>query len=393
MERISEEEIVFVSKLKEETDLSWEEITDKFRSKFKKDTGIDGVKKIFYRYGELKNQPDFHIKSLQDLHRRRKAGAVVAKESKSILDYLSTKEDIIDSIKEAVKNTASRKIKVAKPKLDKTKEKMTFELLFSDIHYGKKTDKVDLAEIRRRVQKMARVVVEEVARESKNFNVHRIIISMIGDIIENADFHGKESTKASEFGTARQVREAIQSIYEDVIIPIAATGLQIDILAVTGNHDRIGEHKTYQNPGEDNLTDIIYKTLEFMAKKDGLKNVTFDIAKGLYAHTSIYGNTLLIEHGDEVKNINRDTMNNALSRRQSQINKIIDFFRIGHWHEVTQHGQGRAMVNGSVPGQDSYADSKGYNSEAVQILNYYVETKNRPTCFFRSFPIYLDRKN
>jgi hypothetical protein len=86
-------------------------------------------------------------------------------------------------------------------------------------------------------------------------------------------------------------------------------------------------------------------------------------------------------------------MNNALSRRQSQINKIIDFFRIGHWHEVTQHGQGRAMVNGSVPGQDSYADSKGYNSEAVQILNYYVETKNRPTCFFRSFPIYLDRKN
>lgn len=393
MERISEEEIVYVAQLKEGSDLSWEEITDKFRKKFKKETGIDGVKKIYYRYGDIQRQGDFHIKSLRDLHRRKKASSYVAKESKSILDYLEAREDIIDSIKEAIKNTSLKKISVAKPQVTKGKERMTFELLFSDVHYGKKTDKVDLAEIRRRVQKMTRVVLDEVVREGKNFNVHRIVVSMIGDIIENADFHGKESTKASEFGTSRQVQEAIQSIYEDVIVPLASTGLQIDVLAVTGNHDRNGEDKTYQNPGEENLTYIIYKTLQFMSDKAGFKNVKFDISLGLYAYTEIYGNTLLIEHGDEVKNLNRDTMNNALSKRQNQINKIIDFYRIGHWHEVTQYGQGRIMVNGSVPGQDSYADAKGFNSEAIQVLNYYVETKNRPTCFFRSFPIYLDKKN
>ena len=95
---------------------------------------------------------------------------------------------------------------------------------------------------------------------------------------------------------------------------------------------------------------------------------------------------------NEIKNINRETMANAMAKRQVQLGKIIHFLRIGHWHEPAQYGQGRMMVNGSVPGQDSYADSKGFCSEAVQIMNYYVQTEKRNTCFFRSFPIYLQKK-
>jgi hypothetical protein len=174
-------------------------------------------------------------------------------------------------------------------------------------------------------------------------------------------------------------------------VPLANTGLQIDVPAVTGNHDRFDVHKTYNNPGEENLTFVVYKTLELMAQRDGFKNVKFDIVNGVYAHTEIYGNTLVIEHGDEAKNLNRDTLNNMLSKRQTQIGKIVSFYRMGHWHEVTCYGQGKIIVNGSVPGQDSYAEIKGFSSEAIQVLNYYVETKNRPTCFFRSFPIYLDK--
>lgn len=391
MERITEEEIVFVANLKENTDDTWEEITEKFNKKFKKNKGFDGVKKIYYRYGDFQNEPNFHIKSLKDLSRRKKANSVTAKENRVILEYLEAREDILDAIKTAVKAVGKQKIKPLKFTPQKNKENMTLELMFSDVHYGKQTKKVDVKEIRRRVQKMTRVVVDEIRRESKNYNVHRIVISMIGDLIENADFHGKESQKSSEFGTSRQVFEAIQSIFLDVIVPIAQTGLQVDVPAVTGNHDRYDEHKTYNNPGEENLTFIIYKTLEMMSNQAGFKNVKFDIVDGSYAHTEIYGNTLVIEHGDECKNLNRDTLNNCLSKRQTQIGKIVSFYRLGHWHEVTSYGQGKIIVNGSVPGQDSFAEIKGFSSEAVQVLNYYVETKNRPTCFFRSFPIYLDK--
>jgi hypothetical protein len=392
MEKITEEEIVFVKNAKEGSDLSWQEITDKFNKKFKSNKGLDGVKKIYYRYGEIAGQEDFNIKTLKQLHRRKNANSFTAKENRVILDYLNQHEDILESIKSAVKESSRLPVKIYKPVKSSNKENMTMELMFSDVHYGKKTEKVDLAEIRRRVQKISRVVVDEINRESKNFNVHRLILSMIGDIIEHADFHGKESMRSSEFGTSRQVFEAINSIYIDLIVPIASTGIAIDILAVTGNHDRVGEDKTYNNPGDENLTYIIYKSLELLAARDQLKNVKFHISKGNYASIAVYQNTLLIEHGDEAKNINRDTLNNLLSKRQNQINRIIDFYRIGHWHEATSYGQGRIMVNGSVPGQDSYAEVKGFSSEAIQILNYYVETKTRPSCFFRSFPIYLERK-
>ena len=124
----------------------------------------------------------------------------------------------------------------------------------------------------------------------------------------------------------------------------------------------------------------------------GLKNVNFSIVTGLFTHIDVYNNTIVYEHGDEVKNINRDTMATMMNKRQTQIGKVVHFYRIGHYHEPVQYGQGRMQVNGSVPGQDTYAESKGFWSEPVQIINYYVETKKRSTCFFRSFPIYLQKK-
>jgi predicted phosphodiesterase len=274
---------------------------------------------------------------------------------------------------------------------------MTLELLFSDVHYGKLIDNVEgnyvnLEEIRKRVRKVSESVVKEINRESKSFNVERIIVAMIGDIIENSDFHGMESTRACEFSTARQVSEAIKSIFFDLILPIAMTGIQMDIPCVTGNHDRNGKDKTYQKPGEQNHTHTIYKTLELLCQQAGLKNVKFNIILGLYTSTEVYSNTIVYEHGDELKNLNRDTMANQMNKRQTQLGKLVHFYRVGHWHEPAIYGQGRMIVNGSVPGQDDYADAKGFCSEAIQIMNYYVKTEKRSTCFFRSFPIYLQQK-
>jgi predicted phosphodiesterase len=285
----------------------------------------------------------------------------------------------------------------AYPKRVKEKKNMTLELLFSDVHYGKFIDNiegnyVDNKVIRERVRKVAESVIKEIYRESKSFNVERVILALIGDVIENADFHGQESEKGCEFSTSRQVQEAINSMFYDLILPIAMTGVDVLVPCVTGNHDRIGHNKTYHKPGEDNLTYIIYSTLELLCKQSGLKNVKFEISKGLYTTVQVYGNNIVYEHGDEIKNINRDTMANAMAKRQVQLGKVIHFLRIGHWHEPVVYGQGRMIVNGSVPGQDSYADSKGFCSEAVQIMNYYVETAKRSTCFFRSFPIYLQKK-
>jgi hypothetical protein len=398
MEKWPENEIAYIVNLKDTTDLNWSEVTEKYNKTFKKNRGFDSLKKCYQRYANYLDSQDNHIKTLKNIHRTKKNNGYTAKENKTILDQWVVRDDLLDTISNTVREIALHKYKLPKQKAkSKVKKNMTLELLFSDVHYGKYIDHiegnfVDNNVIRERVRKVASSVIKEIDRESKSFNVERVILALIGDVIENADFHGQESEKGCEFSTSRQVQEAINSMFYDLILPIAMTGIKVDCPCVTGNHDRIGQNKTYNKPGEDNLTYIIYSTLELLCRQSGLKNVSFDIVKGLYTTTQVYGNNIAYEHGDEVKNINRDTMANAMSKRQVQLGKVIHFYRIGHWHEPTQYGQGRMMVNGSVPGQDSYADSKGFCSEAVQVMNYYVETDKRNTCFFRSFPIYLQKK-
>ena len=398
IEKWSEDEIAYIINLKDTTDLTWVEVTDKYNQKFKREKNFENVKKAYQRYVNYLNSSDGHVRALKSMHRTKKNSGYTAKENKSIIEQWVERDDLIETIANTVKNIALQKYKVAKPApKSKAKKNMTLELLFSDVHYGKYIDNiegnfVDVNVIRERVRKITESVTKEIERESKSFNIERIILALMGDVIENADFHGQESEKGCEFSTSRQVQEAINSMFYDLILPIAMTGVNVFVPCVTGNHDRIGHSKTYQKPGEDNLTYIIYSTLELLCIQSGLKNVKFEIVKGLYTSVAVYGNNIVYEHGDELKNINRDTMANQMARRQVQLGRIVHFFRVGHWHEPAQYGQGRMMVNGSVPGQDSYADSRGFCSEAVQIMNYYVQTDKRNTCFFRSFPIYLQKK-
>lgn len=398
IEKWLENEVAYIINLKETTDLTWVEITDKYNKKFKRDKNFESIKKCYQRYHNLLESSDNHVRTLKQIHRVKQTNKYTSKENQSIIDQWIQRDDLLDTISNTVKSMTLHKYKVPTyPKKVKEKKNMTLELIFSDVHYGKYIDNiegnfVDIKVIRERVRKIAESVIKEIAREGKSFNVERVVLAMIGDIIENADFHGQESEKGCEFSTSRQVQEAINSMFYDLVLPIAMTGVDILVPCVTGNHDRVGHNKTYQKPGEDNLTYIIYKTLEMLCVQSGLKNVKFQIATNLYTAIDIYGNTVVYEHGDELKNLNRDTMANQMAKRQVQLGRVVSFFRVGHWHEPVQYGQGRMMVNGSVPGQDDYADNKAFCSEAVQVLNYYVQTEKRKTCFFRSFPIYLQKK-
>lgn len=399
IENYNENEIAYIIQKKESTDLTWAEITEAYNKKFKSDKNFESIKKCYQRHKNYFVSEDGHIRALKTIHRTKRNNSYTAKENRTILDHWVKRDDLLETIENTVKNISLHKYKVPKyAKKDKKKDNLTIEVLISDVHYGKYIDNiegnfVDNNVIRERIQKISRSVIKEINREGKSFNVERLILAMMGDMIENADFHGKESAKGCEFSTSRQVQEAINSLFNDLILPIAMTGIKVDIPCVTGNHDRIDKDKTYVKPGEDNLTYIIYKTLELLCQQSGLKNVTFHISSGLHTHLEVYGNIILWEHGDELKNINRDTMANQMNKRQAQIGKVIHFFRVGHFHEPVSYGQGRMMVNGSVPGQDDYAESKGFWSEPLQLLNYYVETNKRNTCFFRSFPIYLQKKS
>ena len=61
-----------------------------------------------------------------------------------------------------------------------------------------------------------------------------------------------------------------------------------------------------------------------------------------------------MEHGDHIKGgMTRKACESHLAKRSTQINQLIDYMRVGHFHEITMYGRGKIIVNGSFPGQDS----------------------------------------
>jgi len=298
-------------------------------------------------------------------------------------------ENMKEVITSAISGIKVEKIKTEKPKSAKGK-KLTMELMLSDIHYGKKTDKFNLEICRSRMKYLTKVFLEELEKKKlEGFNVHRIIIAMLGDMIESYTMHGLESASGCEFGNAMQVQSAIQSLFYDVIIPIAKTGTKIDIPAVTGNHDRTDMSRTMNKPGASNLTWIIYNSLEELSKASGFKNIKFYIPKNSYFILDIYNNKCLYEHGDNAGSNSKKGYEDLMEKRSRQQDMTLHFGRFGHYHEFACFDRGRIVVNESVCGQDSYAEVKGFKSSAGQTINFYVETSTRPTSFYYSFPVFL----
>lgn len=371
--------------------LQWVEVAEKFNKKFSADRTSEALRLTFNRYKDSfdLSKEAVQVKQLQNIISTKNQAARTAKENKAILSYLGTQEELMERITALVKDIKNKKFVVSKPKPSKGKKPMTIEVMLSDLHYGKKTDTFNLSVARRRMTELKDTLLAEVARNNKIYNVERIILGLLGDIIESATMHGVESARGCEFGNSRQVQEAINSLFYDMILPVASTGIKIDIPCVTGNHDRSESNRTMTDPGEENFTYIIYKTLELLCKQTGLDNVTFYIPKTPYQELEIYGNCIVFEHFDNSKANTRAALMSLLSSRQVQVKKIIDFFRGGHYHESTIYGRGLIIVNGSLPGPDSYANVKGYDSHSDQMINFYIPSKERPTCYYRSFPVYL----
>lgn len=393
--KLTEAEIAFIITLKESTDLTWPEISQKFNKKFSAATNANSVANNYQRYKDLFKQPDFYVKNLREIHSTRKSKSLMSREYKAVMDSLDQQSSIMEGIDQAIESVIKKlKIKpkkiVEKKTSSKGKKPMTKEVLLSDIHFGKKTDSFDLAICKNRLQEVTRVLLEEIKRDSAHYNVEKIIVALLGDIIESATMHNLESAKGCEFGNSRQVYEAIEGIFDLVIKPLAQTQLKIVVKAVTGNHDRTEHDRTYNDPGVENVTYTIYKALEKLSKVAGYTNVSYDIPKEPWAIEDIYGKTALYEHGDNSKGMERKALENLMTTRAKQLKKPIEWLRVGHFHCKTVYGLFNIMINGSLPGDDSYSLVKGYASEACQVINSYVKTDNRPSPFYKSLAVQLD---
>lgn len=400
VDKFTDAELAFITNLKEETPLEWSEITEKFNKKFHKDKSLDAVKKGYQRNAERLSNPNTGVKLMRDTARNRKNAAANAKDNKVILDLFDKREDLMDAIKGAVASLNKFSAKpIALPKPGKNKQGMTLELLISDVHVGKLTKTFDHEVLKRRLKQVADTMIKEMQRAAEHYTIDRVILAFIGDLIESATMHGVESARGCEFGNSRQVQEAIVQFFHLILVPIslaaAKLGAVVDCVGVTGNHDRTEENRTFNNPGEENVTWIIYKTMEEMSKIAKLPNVTWEIPAEPYQYMEIYGEGVLYEHYDNAKGSNKISgIETLLSKRVNQIKKPVVFIRGGHFHEPMESGIGKIVINGNVPGNDGYSTVLGFDCEPSQTLNFYIKREKsdsikRQTSFYKRFLIQL----
>jgi hypothetical protein len=391
----TDDQIRFVLE-KRKAGATFQEIATAFNARFHQDRSMDCLKKVYYKFHALQDDAASLEKMLKDRERMRRANSLNSKENRVLVGALVNSEDIKDAIASAAAALKKLPPRPAKAKSDKNKSSMTLELLISDVHVGKLTDNFNHEVLKRRIKQIAEVTAAEVRRARQHYNVERIIVAFIGDLIESATMHGVESARGCEFGNSRQIQEAIAVFYRDLIMPLSELGLSVDCVGVTGNHDRTQEKRTYLYPGEENVSWIIYKTMEEFAKVQKLSNVSWSIPRGSYHIDDIYGENVLYEHYDNAHGSNlRQSLENLMSKRVRQVNQPIHFMRGGHFHEPAEFGIGKIVVNGSVPGNDSYSEIHGFNCEPSQTLNFYIKRDRsdkvkRITSFYKRFLIQLD---
>lgn len=344
-------------------------------------------------FGGLSSIKQYFPKTSKDLaaiKTQKELTAYINKLEKDLGEKLNYEKKLLNTIYGAIKNLKPKKYKIKKKAVPKSKTKMTMELMLSDIHYGKKSKTFNLAICRQRMQKLTRVFIEEMKiKEKQGYIVERFILALIGDIIESYTMHGTESALSCEFGNARQIQEAIDSIFTDIILPLSKIGVEVTIPAVCGNHDRTEMKRTYNDPGENYMTWIIYHALERYCKLSGLSNVTFQIPTDSYTTVKIYRDIVLYEHFDELKATTKVAIKALINKRSEQTGKRITMARGGHWHEYVCYDRGMGIINESACGQDSYARVKGYNSKAGQTINFYSNDKSLPNDFLYSYPVSL----
>lgn len=396
----TDEQIAFIQERYIIDGPEWLTIAEDFNKKFDQDRTSTAIERAFQRYGgDIKENNNHIVKQLKQTVRSRKSATAVRKENAILLEHLSFIDDAKAAVTSIIKDAKLPKVSIPKePKTDAKKKDLCKEVLLSDLHYGKLVYSVDgetvafNAEIaRKRMRYLADVFIREIKDSQKSFNVTRLVVALMGDIIESYTMHGLESAKGCEFNNSEQMRVATQSIYEDFIVPVAKLGIPITIPCIPGNHDRTSKEKTYNQIGVDYVTHVIYHTLEQYCRYSGITNVEFVITKQSYVILDIFGDKILYHHGDlAFRGVGHQKLKNFRKDVEEQVGFKIRGSRSGHTHEYVVYGRGEDIVNGCLVGQDDYAHNKGYSTEASQTINDYVDTKKERTKFYKSFAVSLE---
>lgn len=284
-------------------------------------------------------------------------------------------KNLLDVLEEASVNINKAPEVIMNPSVDG--QRMTAEILLSDTQYGKLMHGYNTDVAVARTKEYLKTVIDDIVQKvSQGIVFDKIILALLGDIIESDKKHAN-SGRACDSGTAEQMKIATEVLFNDVIEPLAVLGYPVDVVMITGNHDHDGRGLEMYLPGSQHLSWPLYHSLRMITEAKGYTHVDFEIPDGAYFIKDIYGFNTLYEHGVGVST-SEAALTKRLVERGNQVRKHMTYIRIGDKHNVSRFNTDTKVINGSTFGRcddkngGEYSAIAGYAAEPAQLTIYHT---------------------
>ncbi len=322
----------------------------------------------------LADNLDFSISNLaKRLRAAQKANTQLRKIQREVFDSEVVGDTFLKSLGDVVERlnvTLLPKPKSIMHQAHYGAPKATMEILFSDMQIGKLCADYNTEVAKERMRKFVDGITDLLVHP--NYEFERIILASLGDIVEDNMKHGVGSANACDTGLSEQMADAIELIWSELIVALAATGLKVDVMCIAGNHGS-SAHKGMDvyKAGRYAYDYPIYKSLELLSKAAKLDNVNFIIPEGVFGYLNIYGNYVIYEHG-YFNQASEKGMNDQMKKRGQQIKKHVEYYRQGDKHNVQMYDCGKIVLNGAFFGNDvnatEYSGVLGFSAIPAQVV-------------------------
>jgi hypothetical protein len=321
------------------------------------------------------------VKVSRQLRLQQRNNLMLRRQIRNGFDGQEYLEEILKGVKLATDNfdPSTSITPIYRPQTSSTPA--TLEILFSDLQIGKVSRYYNTEVARKAVREYCLGILNAITVRENVYNVERIVFAMVGDVVEDHLKHGVGSAISTDTGLAEQMQDAIDSIWTDLLLPLAQLDIPMDVVCITGNHGS-SQHKGMDSfkAGRYSYDYVIHNTLERFCKLSKFNHVTFSIPDGTFGSIEIYGKTAIYEHGYHNPQSEKG-MQDQMGKRGNQLRKHPTYWRQGDKHHTIQFQNSHLCCNGAFFGIEDegieYSGILGFNSDPTQTIMFHVDDNRR----------------
>lgn len=238
----------------------------------------------------------------------------------------------------------------------------------SDIHLGKKVDSRDVGKVsyysrsvfEEQCKRLTAAIQKTVAiQRAGGVNLKHLYINCLGDLIDGEMIYGGHQSEIYTTTTG-QIFDLGEYFLQTVFAPLSHTFETITIMAVDGNHGRVGKKRE----GYDRKTNFDNHLVRYWQHRlfEHRDIFTLHISESPYMIYSLLGKLHLLAHGNNTGNGRwpMSGMERFLTGISFLNRVVIDYLHLAHYHRDMKFGFNfsEILVNGSWIGPSEYSVGK-----------------------------------